>query len=201
MRISELAARTGVPVGTVKFYLREGLLPPGEPTSATQAQYGEQHLARLRLIRALLGTGGLSVSTARAVLTAIDNPGSSMHDTIGAAHSALPAVVAGADVDLDRAAAHLERWGWKVSPRSPALVQLARALDGLEAAGFDAPDRLLDRYARAAGELGEQDVAEAPMDSPTEAVRYAVIGTLLLEPVLLSLRRLAQEDASGRRRP
>ncbi len=58
---------------------------------------------------------------------------------------------------------------------------------------------MLDRYARAAHELGEQDVAEVPMDSPTEAVRFVVIGTPLMEPVLLALRRLAHEDVSGRR--
>lgn len=69
---------------------------------------------------------------------------------------------------------------------------------GTAAAGFDTPDQLLDRYARAAHELGEQDVAEVPLDPPAEAVRYVVIGTLLLEPVLLALRRLAQEDVSRR---
>ncbi|WP_346281659.1 MerR family DNA-binding transcriptional regulator, partial [Pseudonocardia sp.] len=33
MRMAELSARTGVPIPTIKFYLREGLLPPGERTS------------------------------------------------------------------------------------------------------------------------------------------------------------------------
>ena len=55
--------------------------------------------------------------------------------------------------------------------------------------------------ARAAGELGEQDVAEVPETSVAEAVRFVVVSTVLLEPVLLALRRLAQEDASGRRSP
>ncbi|GAB2511519.1 hypothetical protein GCM10027064_06410 [Microbacterium petrolearium] len=31
------------------------------------------------------------------------------------------------------------------------------------------------------------------------AVRYAVLGTILTEPLLLALRRLAQQDASARR--
>lgn len=199
MRISELARRGGVPVGTVKYYLREGLLPPGRPTSATQAQYGEEHVTRLGLIRALLGTGGLSVATTRAVLAAVDNPELSAHDMIGAAHSALPTGVEDQRPDLTAAQAHLRRWGWQVRDDSPPVSVLAQALAALHAAGFDTPDRLLDRYARAAHELGEQDVAEVPMDSPNEAVRYVVIGTLLLEPVLLALRRLAQEDVSARR--
>lgn len=199
MRISELSRRSGIPVGTVKYYRREGLLPPGEPTSATQAQYGEEHVSRLALIRALLGIGGLSVATTRHVLAAVDDPELSAHDMIGAAHSALPTTAEDQRPDLTTARAHLRRWDWQVHDDSPVVSVLAQAIAALQAAGFDTPDSLLDRYARAAHELGEQDVAEVPMDSPTEAVRYVVIGTLLLEPVLLALRRLAQEDVSARR--
>jgi DNA-binding transcriptional MerR regulator len=199
MRISELSRRSGVPVGTVKYYRREGLLPAGESTSATQAQYGEDHVSRLGMIRALLGTGGLSISTAREVLAAVDDPTLSFHDMIGAAHSALPKIVEDDRPDLTAAQAHLRRWGWQIHDDSPAVSVLAQALQALQVAGFETPDRLLDRYARAAHEVGEQDVADTPMDSPAEAVRFVVIGTLLLEPVLLALRRLAHEDVSVRR--
>ncbi|HJQ89418.1 MAG TPA: MerR family transcriptional regulator, partial [Propionibacteriaceae bacterium] len=68
MRISELSSQTGVPVATIKFYLREKLLQEGIRTSATQAQYNESHVARLRLIRALLGPAGLSVTAAQRVI-------------------------------------------------------------------------------------------------------------------------------------
>ncbi len=199
MRISELARRGDLPVGTVKFYLREGLLPSGDPTSATQAQYGEPHVARLRLIRALLGVGGLSISQARTVLTVADDPASSVHATLGAAHSALPVVLDDDEPDLASAQQHLERWDWRVQDSSPALRLLAQAIDALQIVGFDVSNSLLDRYARAAKDLAEADVAEVPTDSVSEAVRHVVIGTLLLEPVLLALRRLAQEDASRRR--
>lgn len=199
MRISELSRRSGVPVGTVKYYLREGLLPAGQPTSATQAQYDEGHVSRLGLIRALLGTGGLSIATAREVLAAVDDPSLSAHDMIGAAHSALPTMIEDERPDLTAAQGHLRRWGWQVHDDSPAVSFLAQALQALQAAGFDTPDRMLDRYARAAHEVGEQDVADTPMDTPAEAVRFVVIGTLLLEPVLLALRRLAHEDVSARR--
>ncbi len=60
MRISELAARTGVPLATVKYYLREGLLMPGHATSATQAQYDDSHVRRLGLVRALAAQGSRS---------------------------------------------------------------------------------------------------------------------------------------------
>ena len=38
MRISELSSVTGVPVPTIKYYIREGLLPRGERTAANQAR-------------------------------------------------------------------------------------------------------------------------------------------------------------------
>jgi DNA-binding transcriptional MerR regulator len=199
VQISELARRADLPVATVKFYLRERLLPPGELTGATRARYGEDHVERLRLVRALLGPGGLSIATARAVLAAVDAPEASVHVALGAAHRALPRPGTDPLPDASPARRHLERWGWRVAADSPALLTLAGALEALAAAGFPASDDLLDRYARAAGELGGQDVAEVPQTSVAEAVRFVVVGTVLLEPVLLALRRLAQEDASGRR--
>lgn len=200
MRISELARRGGLPVATVKYYLREGLLPAGEPTAATQARYDESHVERLRLVRALLGPGGLSIQAARAVLDVVDDPTTSVHEALGAAHYALPPAHPDPPADeLARARSHLRRWGWKADDASPSLAVLATALHALEAAHFDTPDELLDRYASAATTLAEEDVASVPTGSAAEAVRFVVIGTVLLEPVLLALRRLAQENVSARR--
>ncbi|MGY1683032.1 MerR family transcriptional regulator [Geodermatophilus sp. SYSU D01176] len=201
MQISELARRAGVPVATVKYYLREGLLPAGEPTGATRARYGEEHLERLRLVRALLGPGGLSVARARAVLAAVDAPDTGVHAALGTAHRALPGVGSEEATDLEQARAVLGRRGWRVAEDSPALLALAGALEALRSAGVAPADELLDRYAEAAGRIGEQDVAEVPTGSVAEAVRFVVVHTVLLEPVLLALRRLAQEDASRRRFP
>jgi DNA-binding transcriptional MerR regulator len=201
VQISELARRAGVPVATVKYYLREGLLPAGELTGATRARYGEEHLERLRLVRALLGPGGLSIARARAVLAAVDTPNTSVHAALGAAHRALPGVGSEAPADLEQARAVLRRQGWRVAEDSPALGALAAALEALRAAGAAPADELLDRYAEAAGRIGERDVADVPTGSVAEAVRFVVVNTVLLEPVLLALRRLAQEDASRRRFP
>ncbi|MGB8946164.1 MAG: MerR family transcriptional regulator, partial [Streptomyces sp.] len=85
MRIGELSRRTGVPVPTIKYYVREGLLPPGELSSPNQAHYGETHERRLRLIRALLEVGGLKVSAIAEVLGAVDDPGRPLHKVLGAA--------------------------------------------------------------------------------------------------------------------
>ena len=200
MRIAELARRSGVPVGTVKYYLREGLLPSGELTAATQAQYSDAHVHRLGLIRALLGPAGLSIAATREVLEVIDDPTTSILDALGAAHHALSRPEEDPPPEeLDEARHHVRRWGWTIDPNSPTLALLAGALHALQAARFATSDELLDRYAVAAAALAEEDVAEVPVATPTEVVRYVVIGTLLLEPVLLALRRLAQENVATKR--
>ena len=89
MRISELSSRTEIPVATIKFYLRENLLHPGVRTAATQAQYDESHEARLRLIRALLGPGGLSVAAAHRVIRAVEEPPDSVYELLGVAATAV----------------------------------------------------------------------------------------------------------------
>lgn len=89
MRISELAEQSSVPVATIKYYLRIGLLHDGRLTAPRQAQYDDGHVGRLRLIRALLGPGGLSVAEAGKVLQQLDDPPESAHDLLGiAAHAA-----------------------------------------------------------------------------------------------------------------
>ena len=74
MRISEVAAATGVSVPTLKFYLREGVLHAGVSRSRTQADYDDSHVDRVRLVRALVEVGGLDLATVGRVLEVIDRP-------------------------------------------------------------------------------------------------------------------------------
>ena len=84
MRISELSQRSGVSMASIKYYTREGLLPAGERTGYNQTDYSEQHLARLRLLRALIEAGGLTIAHARTVLTAADQaPATSAGTALG----------------------------------------------------------------------------------------------------------------------
>ena len=53
MKISELADAAGVPVATVRHYLREGLLPEGRKTSRNMAYYPAATVDRIRLIKLL----------------------------------------------------------------------------------------------------------------------------------------------------
>ena len=47
--------------------------------------------------------------------------------------------------------------------------------------------------------IATHEVAALPDDDRAEAAERAVVSTLLLEPVLLTMRRIAQENASRRR--
>jgi DNA-binding transcriptional MerR regulator len=199
VRISELSRRSGVPVATIKYYLRAGLLHEGRRTAATQAQYDQSHLDRLRLVRALLGAGGLSVATAREVLDQLAHPPASMHDLLDEVQRLLGPRVDD-EVDTRAAESVIERMGWQLETADPAPVRrLAAALAALDAADFTLPeDDVLD-YARAVQGLAQQEVAGVPPGPSDAAVRYTVLGTILVEPLLLALRRLAQIDASARR--
>jgi DNA-binding transcriptional MerR regulator len=202
MRISALAAAADLPVATVKFYLREGLLHPGVATSATQATYDEGHLRRLRLIRALIGPVGLSVQQARAILQLIDDPGDDLYATLGRAVSALPpATDAPRDDDPDpfpRARAALETLGQVYDPRFAAVAQLESALSATEAAGMPLSQERLLEYGRRLREIAAFDLERLP-DEAHAAVEYTVLGTALYEPVILALRRLAHQDVAARR--
>src|SRR6476646_7334405 len=53
LKISELAERSGVPVATVRHYLREGLLPEPMKTSRNMAYYPPEFVERIRVIKQL----------------------------------------------------------------------------------------------------------------------------------------------------
>lgn len=204
MRISELARAGGVSVATAKFYLREGLLPPGELTAANQAAYGPEHVHRLRLIRVMLEVGRMPLSSVREVLVALDDPALPMHDLLAVAHRnlALPRIGEGpadpaavAEVD-----AVLERLGWRVADDGPARRDLAGSVAALHRLGWSVDSDVLEPYARAADSIAEREVeyvGEAP--SRAESVERLVVGTVVFEAVLAALRRLAEERHSYRR--
>ncbi|GAB3384493.1 MerR family transcriptional regulator [Humibacter soli] len=208
MRISELAQRSGVPIATIKYYLREGILSPGVTRGATQADYGDEHLSRLRLIRSLADLAGLPIAQIKTVLGLIDHPDPDLFATLGQAVSALPPYVeAGAEAQHPRARAAIEHLGWTYDATYPATWQLERALAAVEEAGIPLTDERLDAYGAALRPMAQYDVGAAPggaIDADARdpdrsaAVRYAVLGTALYEPVVVALRRLAHQDVAAR---
>lgn len=216
MKMSELSRRSGVAIPTIKFYLREGLLPAGHSTASNQADYDEDHLRRLRLVRALISFGGLSVTASREVLGAISEPLDLFH-TLGVTHYALGAPVAdtadaapatdanGAEVADDCAAeaeALIERMGWSVGEESPGRAALAAGLRALRKVGTDFGATDLLPYAELAEATARVDLDHlAGIDDRIDVAERALVMTVLLEPVLATLRRMAQENEATLRYP
>lgn len=204
MRISELARTGGVSVATAKFYLREGLLPPGQLTAANQATYGPEHVHRLRLVRVMLEVGRMPLSSVREVLVALDDPALSLHDLLAVAHRSLALPRIG-DGPADLAAASevdavLDRLGWRVADDSPARRDLAGSVAALHRLGWTADADVLEPYARAADSIAEREVEYVgEASSRAESVERLVVGTVVFEAVLAALRRLAEERHSLRR--
>jgi DNA-binding transcriptional MerR regulator len=200
MWIAELSRRAGVPVATIKYYLREGLLPPGEAVGATRSRYDETHVRRLRLVRALVEVGGLSLSRVRDVLAEVDEESRELHGLLGAAHGALvpepPAVSTESKERVDRL---IKDQGWLVYEGSVDRALLAGALDALVGVGHRLDDEVLQAYAQAAQQVADTDVAHLPVGDRSRTVEAVVVVTALGGPVLLALRRLAHQSASARR--
>jgi DNA-binding transcriptional MerR regulator len=199
MRISELAETTGVPVHTVKYYLREGLLMPGEATSRTRAEYGPEHVERVRLVRALVEHGGVGIAGVRAILTALAAPPPSRHELLGVAHAALPTPGDDGPVS-DEVSALVADLGWGVCAGAPATRALTAAVAAARAAGVPVSGETLRRYAEAMAEVAAVDVDMAlSAPDPAAAMHTVVLGTVMVDPVLVALRRMAQEAVSAQR--
>ncbi|GAB2465995.1 MerR family transcriptional regulator [Xylanimonas ulmi] len=199
MRISALSERTGVPVATLKYYLREGLVPPGRPTAATQAAYDAGHVERVRLVRALTQTAGLALADVRRVLGVLDNPPADRLALLGAAQEAMLGAEAtasgpgGEDPWPARVAAGLAELGWDCDPTLAA--RLAAQLRDAQRAGVAGLEDGWTAWARASRDVALADLASVPGDEEG-AVRQVVVGTLLTDPVLATLRRIAQREVA-----
>lgn len=194
MRMAELARRSELSVATIKYYLREGLLQQGRRTSVNQAVYGDDHLSRLRLIRALTTVAGLPLSKVRDVVEAV-NGESSVLDAMAVTQDVLlgesaPKAVEAAPI-LDRVIA--ER-GWLCEPASPAYQAAVSAVDELHAEDLSAILDRLGHYAQAAEMVGRTDLeAIGAAQHVEEKIRGVVLGSVLRRPLLDALVLLAQQ--------
>lgn len=198
--MAELSRETGLPVPTIKFYLREGLLTPGERTSPNQARYSAEHVRRLRLVRALMEVGGFTVAQTRAVLDAMDE---GPMPALGTAQQAM------VDTELDtepdewadeRFAELVRRTGWRVAGESAAarhvrgIVRSAR-----EVAGLDLVEEW-SAYPQHADAIARADIERIAQSPDLEGtISGAVIGTVLGAAYLNGLRMLAHQHHSQAR--
>ncbi|MFG2124084.1 MerR family transcriptional regulator [Streptomyces sp. NPDC048710] len=210
MRLAELSRHSGVSTATIKYYLREGLLPPGRQVNATTAEYDEEHLRRLRLVRAMIQVGRVPVAKVREVLGHVDDDSLGRSIRLGAALWALPQVPEPDEEDEYVQAAHqevdklLDELGWENAKRlttiSPAYRSLVVAVAAFRRIGYTFGAELLAPYAELMYRTAVLDLDNMETyTSQAERIEFAVLGAILNEPVLQALHRLAQEEETTRR--
>ncbi|WP_327379099.1 MerR family transcriptional regulator (plasmid) [Streptomyces sp. NBC_01216] len=196
MRLAELSHASGVSIPTIKYYIRDGLLPAGRLTGANQARYGDAHLHRLRLVRALVDMGGLPISRIRDVVAALDNSCSgpellALATGVPAASSSRTVADSGIAADVYALA---RRRGWATPLDSQAFATAVEVLAALHDLGQSAFADRLDDYADAADRTAAVD-ADVVLHTPSGTEAWAeslVVGGVLVDSLLLALRRLAQ---------
>src|SRR5262245_42852851 len=208
MRLAELAQRAGVPRSTIKFYLREGLLPAGAASARNQASYGSQHVESLALIRALREVAELPLDAVAKVTAELDRgwKGDPIGEAMRAMHT-LPSRGLGPEdaPALRKLTAEVREW----------MRGLSWTLDDLESHYFADeiaaalllvrrhlyPDYAvadLARHAEIAWLLSEEEFALAPGgprvpmesrgDDIAEPSRRAILGSVLFERIFTALR-------------
>jgi DNA-binding transcriptional MerR regulator len=201
VRISELSRSSGVPVPTIKYYLREGLLPSGARTGRNQADYGTEHLRRLKLVRALVDVGGLSIAAVGEVVDVLEASDLVTHHVLGVVQRSMgPDDPPEADrVAQDQVYDFLARRGWEDMVDDPAARSLAGVVTTARRLGHHRFAEQLDAYAEASVGIARLDVDYVLLHSQVDDVLESmVVATVLGDAALVALRKLAQRDASAR---
>jgi DNA-binding transcriptional MerR regulator len=212
VKISELSRGSGVPIPSIKYYIREGLLPPGDVTAPNQADYGERHLRDLELIRSLREHADLSIPAIRRVVAGVAAAEAERRDGVAAGfrsveserRAAGPAAVPNReDPEYRRNREELEEvfraHSWTFAEEDPdveellaAVLAARRVLTDIELSPADGWQRYAD-LAETAASFEVPDDWD-PDRYPRETLRYAIAGTYLLEPIILAFRRIALSE-------
>lgn len=199
MQFRELSEASGVTAASIKFYLREGLLPSGRRLNPTRAEYGPAHLERLNLIQALRRIVGLNLVQIGSIVSAIDS-GLDTLELLGLVQrTVLGLEVPGRNENGGGPAdAVLSLRGWPDLP-SAARTALDEQLNLMAGLGLEVPPEVLAAYSAAADQAAAVDIGYvAAADSPDALVRTAAVGMHLYSGLLLRMLALAQASHSMR---
>jgi DNA-binding transcriptional MerR regulator len=204
--LSELAERADVPPATVKYYLREGLLAPGEVTGPRRAEYDEAHLRRLRVLRLLREVGGVPVSSLRQLTDALDDPDLPVHDAmtlIADVVAAGPEPGAQDEPSLAMVDTVFRDMGWNgIRPESVDRVRLAALVSLLNRPGpLGANVEILRYYAGVADQMARREVAMVDHSRErSELLEDMLTGSVVYGQVFALLRQLGHEHHHRRLR-
>ena len=202
MQLKELSERTGVFPASIKFYLREGLLPAGRTIHATRAEYSEHHVSRLELIQALRRVVGLNIAQIGSLLRMADGSAPRLEllaaiqrtvlglDEVGTEHGELRTPAGDAVVRFR---------DWPDVP-SDARNALNAQLVLMESLGVPVTAELLDAYSQAVDAIAAVNISAttAPEDV-NQLIMTAAVGMHLHGQLVLKLLALAHASHAIRR--
>lgn len=197
--VSELAERADVPLATVKYYLREGLLVAGRTTGPRRAEYDDSHLRRLRVLRMLREVGGVPVSSLRQIVDALDDDTLPVHDAMALIADVISARPDPGEQDpasLQMVDEVFAATGWTgIRPESVDRLRLAELVSMLNGPGpLGASVEVLGFYAGLADQLAAAEIAL--VDHSAERSRQLedmVTGSVVYGQVFTLLRQLGHE--------
>jgi DNA-binding transcriptional MerR regulator len=205
MLVSELAERADVPVATVKYYLREGLLPPGDVTGPRRAEYDEAHVRRLRLLRALREVGSAPVAALQVIVDAVEDDSRPMHDVLCQISDELspPLPVDGPEqAAAPQVNAVIAGVGWTgVRKDAAARLRLAELVQLVSDELLTVDAGILAYYAQLADELCRTELALIDRTKDRQGtLEDMLVGEAVFGEVLTLLRRLGHEHYDEQRR-
>lgn len=213
MKLRELSAASGASTASIKYYIREGLLPPGAKKNATTAVYGESHVARLELIQALRQILDVPLARIVALTALIDDPATPTLDVLGAAQDIgvggtfPPGAATVGDRERNLVSGLIERCDWPDRP-TRARSTVEQMLADMSADGYLPSEEYLAEVTGILDNLSRIDLAATTLPADADetvpggrdrlAMRVAV-GTYRHSRMLMAILNLGHASHSIRR--
>ncbi len=204
MKLSALAAESGVSTTTLKHWIRVGVMPAGSLKNRTTAVYGQQHVERARLILVMRDMYGASTAAILSLTGLIDTPGVTTLEVMNACQSFALGVPEDIAVDpaydefRERTYQLMRQRDWRGYPGA-AERGLTFALAQASEVGLDYDVETLMRYADALEPLAGGNVAALrPEGSADEVARRMLLAVNARARQLVAVSSLAHAAASVR---
>ncbi|MDN5660542.1 MAG: MerR family transcriptional regulator, partial [Brevibacterium aurantiacum] len=187
MKLSALAAESGVSTASIKYYIHVGILPPGRKRNATTAVYSQAHLDRLALITWLRRELGSPIESIAALTRSIDDESLENIELMGicqrlaleasnvlkSADPASPPAPESSSVENDICGV-LHELGWPdISPT--AVASMAGVLDELSASGYQVGPDTIRRHIQSLAEVASKNTSPITDDLSRDRICIEVM--------------------------
>lgn len=196
VQLKELSRQADVSAASIKYYLRERLLQPGVSRHATLAEYGDEHLLRLRLVQALRNVVGLSIGQIKTLTVLVDDPATEFGYLLGRTQSLVLGYNFSQAHEHPLTSGVVQSRGWP-DVDTDARKALNAQLERMESLGIDVQPHIVENYAAAVDTVAQQDLSSiTDTGNRDQAVLTVAVGVHQYSTLLVRLLALAQTSAS-----